>query len=72
MKAENIIILKIEKAFDKRMEMTDDEIESNPYILEDLNMRETKACLPTLMIYLLKTFRSDQSSMVFWSSKTGH
>ena len=65
MEAENIIIQKIEEAFPLRDKLTDEEIESNPYLLEESTTKESIAYLPTLMIYVLNNFRSDPQSMVY-------
>lgn len=63
--AENLIIEKIYSAFPSRETMSDDFIESNPYLLEESSPQEARSYLPSFMTYVLKNFRQDPQSMVY-------
>ncbi|MCX4030233.1 hypothetical protein H0A36_26480 [Endozoicomonas sp. SM1973] len=65
MKAEEIITKKILSEFTVDNSVTDDWIESNAYTFEGVSLKEAIKYLPSFMIYVLRTFRSDQQSMVY-------
>jgi len=65
MKAEEIIIKKITSAFELGKALTDEWITSNEYIFEEVDAEEAVKYLPSYMVYVLKTFRSDPQSMIY-------
>lgn len=65
MKAEEIIINKIFCAFGSREALSDEWIISNEYIFEEVNAEEAVKYLPSYMVYVLRTFRSNTQSMVY-------
>lgn len=65
MKAEQILIESIESAFPERKELTDEWIEENAYLFEQIPASEALRYLPTYMIFVLQELRSNPGSLVY-------
>ena len=65
MKAEQILIESIERAFPERKGLTDEWIEGNPYLFEQIPASEALQYLPTYMIFVLQELRGNPGSLVY-------
>lgn len=65
MKAEQILIESIERAFPERKELTDEWIEKNPYLFEQIPASEALQYLPTYIIFVLQELRGNPGSLVY-------
>ncbi|MEO4049452.1 DUF6714 family protein [Pseudomonas sp. CAU 1711] len=65
MKAEQILIESIAKAFPERKELTDEWIEENPYLFEQISASEALQYLPSYLMYVLQKLRVNPGSLVY-------
>ncbi|MDG9924238.1 MULTISPECIES: hypothetical protein [unclassified Pseudomonas] len=65
MKAELILIESIKRAFPERKGLTDEQIEGNPYLFEQIPASEALQYLPTYMIFILQELRGNPGSLVY-------
>ncbi len=65
MNATQIIADKINSAFSAPKNLTDNWIESNPYIFEELTDSEAKEYIPGFMVFVLKNMNSTPGSNVY-------
>jgi hypothetical protein len=64
-KAEQILIESIERAFPERKELTDEWIVNNPYLFEQIPAPEALQYLPTYIMFILQELRSNPGSLVY-------